>query len=650
MKNNLFRCAISFILTSLFIVSLFSCSENHQHEENENDTPVEVTNPEKDKTNETEEVPVEEFKINDLFGGLDPFFTVTDGKVINIRDSDIISCEEYNASLITNAVSIECSRFVYCEDGSIIDIRNIENTIKLLMGKSELRNKYIRNETSTQLIQNINAEHEIKDIKLIDGYYYVYIFDYVYKFKSDIAIDYEEYSDPHFDSNGDFYYMINSDVVKLRNIAYYVEGKTAESEEFILALDYDGNVYSYGTDFNLENIVKIDVLHTENFDIPVALTADGVLVFGEYDSSEITHTAVIKEAETFTDIEDFTYIYTNGTLDSLIILVEKSDGSLWATENSFYDPRYVNHKRLDESLNETTTYTASRLNCYYTVADGKVVSLRKNWWIPDSIQNHLDSINNATDIFEDKYILCVDSSVKLLDPEKQNEYSEVMNFLNTIAKTEKITNITESNENITVETESGNTYHRGEDNGENKKGIVFHSNDSTRDLKLSYLYTDGSVESERFPEANEWTDIVKIVGGWDFLVGLKPDGSTVSAGMDFQFENITQIDVITWEQDILTLLTKEGEFIFCNIAENVKKVLPENVFEPSREQGAFIEPTIRETLEEADKWTDIKDFFWVDTGCGYAIIAAITYDGKLIATTNDIYAPQYVNQKATYTK
>ena len=654
MKRLLFRYAISFTLISLFLFSLFSCAEKPQHEENKNDTPIEVTDSEKDKTDADESTPVEKFKINDLFGGLDPFFTVNDGKVINIRNSDIISCEEYKARSITNAVSIECSRFVYCKDGSIIDLRDIANTIKLLMGKSALRTHYIQTESSTKLIQDINTEHEIKDIKLIDGYYYVYIFDLVYKFKADIALDHEEYSDPYFDSNGDFYYMTNSDVIKLENVAYYVEGKTVESEKYILALTYDGKVYSYGTDFAHENIVKIDVIHNKDFDIPIALTANGVLIFGEYDISESKHTDIIKEAETFTDIKDFTHIYTDETLDSLIILVEKSDGSLLATENNFYDPQYVIQKTPSETQHESVTFTTNSLNHYYTVANGKIVPLRKNWWIPDYIQNHLDSINNATDIYEDKFILCADGSVKLLDPDTLNEDSEVIDFLNAIVKTEKITNITESNENITVETESGNTYYSNADHASNNAvdriSIVFHNNDSNRELKLSELYSDGSVVSERFPEANEWTDIIKIVGGDEFLVGLKADGTTVSAGMDFRFENISQIDVITWEQSILTLLTKEGEFIFCNIAEGVKNVLPENVIEPSLVPGSFIKPTIRETLEEADKWTDIKDFFWVDTGSGYAVIKAITFDGKLLATENDIYDPQYVNQKATYAK
>ena len=102
-------------------------------------------------------------------------------------------------------------------------------------------------------------------------------------------------------------------------------------KDFIIALTAYGNVLSSGIDFSVDNAVKIDII--DNYDIPVALTSDGKLVFG--DSQQFSD--ILTQAESFTDIVDFTYYVGN----DLVILAQKSDGSLIATTNDIYNPEYV---------------------------------------------------------------------------------------------------------------------------------------------------------------------------------------------------------------------------------------------------------------------------------------------------------------------
>ena len=56
---------------------------------------------------------------------------------------------------------------------------------------------------------------------------------------------------------------------------------------------------------------------------------------------------VVTQAEFFTDVVDF-YASSN----PWNILVQKSDGSLWATYNDYYDPEYVNILGREDFLSE----------------------------------------------------------------------------------------------------------------------------------------------------------------------------------------------------------------------------------------------------------------------------------------------------------
>ena len=118
------------------------------------------------------------------------------------------------------------------------------------------------------------------------------------------------------------------------------------ASNFILALTSDGKLLSSGIEFEHENIVKFDIWDVCNWDawdtnygdLPVALTADGNLIFGELTSRDHISSKQILEiidkqieiAKSFTDVKDFTYIFP---AQNLIIIVQKSDGSVWATQN-----------------------------------------------------------------------------------------------------------------------------------------------------------------------------------------------------------------------------------------------------------------------------------------------------------------------------
>ena len=110
---------------------------------------------------------------------------------------------------------------------------------------------------------------------------------------------------------------------------------------FILALTSDGKLLSSGIEFEHENIVKFDIWDFgtggSNYgDLPVALTADGNLIFGELINRDVSEYLLknwdkqIEIAKSFTDVKDFTYTFP---AENLIIIVQKSDGSVWATQN-----------------------------------------------------------------------------------------------------------------------------------------------------------------------------------------------------------------------------------------------------------------------------------------------------------------------------
>ena len=119
-------------------------------------------------------------------------------------------------------------------------------------------------------------------------------------------------------------------------------------------------ISSAGVDFTAENIVKLEVYSFDSDPVvPVALTADGRLIFPDYlleesESVEIgvpldplqpvsdglSMCDVAHASMEFTDVEDFVLTCVNG-VDGYIMIVKKTDGSLHVTKNNYYDTEYL---------------------------------------------------------------------------------------------------------------------------------------------------------------------------------------------------------------------------------------------------------------------------------------------------------------------
>ncbi|MBQ6809559.1 MAG: hypothetical protein IJP09_02475 [Clostridia bacterium] len=311
-----------------------------------------------------------------------------------------------NASEIKNAVFIHSNRFVECSDGTFVDLedsekqRELHPTSEVLaqlntgcgIWKIDIELDYLvkiyANDGNLYTVNEVPHELHGGDY---DGGYDAYLksedflqkedrltisayekevveTDKLEKIKTDIV------SFIIFDS---VYHTVDSyDVILNEDGTVSCDCYPEVSEwkdvvdidasgEVLLALTSDGKVFSAGTDFNHENVVMIDIIETLDFSspVPVALTFDGRLLIGDYpgkgldyDSSELNPSekeyykeiyTVVTQAEFFTDVVDF-YASSN----PWNILVQKSDGSLWATYNDYYDPEYVNILGREDFLSE----------------------------------------------------------------------------------------------------------------------------------------------------------------------------------------------------------------------------------------------------------------------------------------------------------
>ena len=112
-------------------------------------------------------------------------------------------------------------------------------------------------------------------------------------------------------------------------------------DDYIVGLKSNGELVSVGIDFTAKNIVAIGNMFVQEFKSywPVALTADGTLIFPEGYGTEFE--SVICQARNFTDVVDFICIKL--TDSSLAILALRTDGSLIATKKlQNYNSEYIN--------------------------------------------------------------------------------------------------------------------------------------------------------------------------------------------------------------------------------------------------------------------------------------------------------------------
>ncbi len=348
MKNLMFKKICLLLVAGILLMAVAACTAN----ESLDPTP---SDPDNQGASEVE---------NDCtYFSYD--FAVKDGKVLPLLKEH--SLFEYSA--IDNAVSVYEGRFVLCDDGKFKDLYDSES-------KREL---YPTND----LIDELNEGCGIWKIECPDAFTVkIYANDgKMYKIKettvesmaADSGLSVEEFLqtyDPASRVKVSEYEKTESkkeasftEIVEGKAVLYkivlnddstvlclkYVNSEWAPYEGFsefaewknivdivavqsvIIGLQEDGKVLSVGTDFSVDNAVKIDII--DNYNIPVALTADGKLVFDETQY----FADVLIQASEFTDVADFTYY--DGS--EFVILAQKSDGTLIATTNDVYNPEYV---------------------------------------------------------------------------------------------------------------------------------------------------------------------------------------------------------------------------------------------------------------------------------------------------------------------
>ncbi len=151
------------------------------------------------------------------------------------------------------------------------------------------------------------------------------------------------------------------------------------------------------------------------------------------------------------------------------------------------------------------------------------------------------------------------------------------------------------------------------------------------------LTVDGKIYDEKFPETASWENVVDYRICEDFIIALTSDGKVLTSGIDFSVENAVKIDIIYTHQKIPAVLTSEGTLVFGKIKEDYS-----NIYGTTLEALQKYYQGLQTTLTQAESFTDIVDFTYYD-GNEFVILAQKA-DGSLIATTNNIYNPEYVSQ------
>ncbi len=240
-----------------------------------------------------------------------------------------------------SAISHLCGGYVFYEDGSVIALTSESDDYQKIL---------------TQWLEDINKTVGIR--RLFGNYVYL----------SDGSIYNTSYpetprllEEPRLNSDGTVTCSAFPETAEWQNVvdmscAYwdFTELKA------VFGLTSSGEVLSAGVDFTAENIVKLEVYSFDSDPIvPVALTADGRLIFPDYLLEEpepvdvgapidplqpvsdgLSMYDVAHASMEFTDVEDFVLTCVNG-VDGYIMIVKKTDGSLHVTKNNYYDTEYL---------------------------------------------------------------------------------------------------------------------------------------------------------------------------------------------------------------------------------------------------------------------------------------------------------------------
>ncbi len=261
-------------------------------------------------------------------------YAIKDGNLVWIKKSSPKSLEFLES--IEDVVDVYCDRFAFLKNGDVVDLygRTPEEIIQEVIDP-EVPNYDSLKEVTLSTVENLYQNIGIK--KFYDPPVVSYVIRandgnvYYLDLRANLA-DTVEVQKDILSEDGKIYNAKFPETYLWENVVDY-----SSCEDFIIGLTSEGLVLSSGIEFWVENAVKINTIYFNSQRIPVALTADGKLVFGD-DYPQYVETA-IKEAESFSDVCDFTWVIKG---DDLVILVQKSDGTLWATTNDIYNPEYVN--------------------------------------------------------------------------------------------------------------------------------------------------------------------------------------------------------------------------------------------------------------------------------------------------------------------
>ncbi len=290
-------------------------------------------------------------------------FFIRDGKVLLLKEDTqyyYSLAEIENAARIDNAICIHSSRFVQCDDGTFKDLLETEDRNALY--------------PTVDIINELNETCGIWKIidsgdSLSEGNWAVYIYANdgtlysINEVPSEISsFDMEKTERVQvsaYEKNSESEHEVRKGTVRIDGVRYEVilnEDGTVVCdcypevsewnnivdiqcyEEIILGLSKNNSVIAAGCDFYAENVIEFGFIH-KGYSIPYALTADGRLVFGDFSNITVPqHKAVLTQASEFTDVVYFVYEFQ----PRAFFLIQKSDGTLWATANDIYNPEYVN--------------------------------------------------------------------------------------------------------------------------------------------------------------------------------------------------------------------------------------------------------------------------------------------------------------------
>ena len=555
---------------------------------------------------------------------LDPIFTVIDGKVTCIRtDYLLFKSDEETLKSIENALYIDQSHFIYCADGTVQTL-NKGGVFELMFNVDDI--------VKTDGIYKIEYRNNRGVITTKNGKIYYYS-DECKKIEAK-KMTWSERDNSFsivLSNDGTVYCMDNNDNV---NFEKFPELSTWADivdiccgKDFVIGLKSSGEIVSIGIDFFAKNIVMVDVFESVGKSIPMALTADGNIIVPEQFESE----PAICEAITFTDIVDFLPVAWESYESPTAILAKRSDGSLIATSNGFFDPEYVqmnlfenNEIQIDNNVQnlEKTMQDRTYLDSMYAVEKGKIVNYRnKNSYI--MYEKVAESIENAVYIDSERFVFCDNGSIELLY-EPQFYDDPIVYYIKRINREVGIKGIEaySDRQQYVITTKNGKVYYyfKGIKELEAKKMTQPEHDNSfwivlNHDGSVYCMNRQGEIDVEKFPELLTWTDIFDVSCGRDFVIGLKSNGEIVSTGIDFSAENIVMIDVVNWwRKDIPMALTSDGNII---VPEQFKS-----------------EPAICDAIS----YTDVVDFLPIGGINDDVVILAKKSDGSIIGTDGTYYS------------